>query len=113
MLNKGARTGRQLPGLLDLSRQDGTESLPVERRRRGVRPMRYEESARQSPEDVIQEMTEPSEIIVCFTRGGTIAHALHLDCKTVLGPWIKSPRRRRWRRHSGMLRIDYSQVVNL
>jgi hypothetical protein len=21
--------------------------------------------------------------------GGTIAHALHLDCKTVLGPWIK------------------------
>jgi hypothetical protein len=37
----------------------------------------------------IQEVTEPSEIIVCFTRGGEIAHALHLDCKTVLGPWVK------------------------
>jgi hypothetical protein len=36
----------------------------------------------------IQEVTEPSEIIVCFTRSGEIAHALHLDCKTVLGPWI-------------------------
>jgi hypothetical protein len=30
-----------------------------------------------------------SEIIVCFTRSGEIAHALHLDCKTVLGPWVK------------------------
>src|ERR1700735_4375277 len=36
----------------------------------------------------MQEVSEPSEIIVCFTRSGTIAHALHLDCKTVLGPWI-------------------------
>src|ERR1700722_436806 len=37
----------------------------------------------------IQEVTEPSEIIVCFTRSGEIAHALHLDCKAVLGPWVK------------------------
>jgi hypothetical protein len=37
----------------------------------------------------LQEVTEPSEIVVAFTRGGTIAHALHLDCKTVLGPWVK------------------------
>jgi hypothetical protein len=37
----------------------------------------------------IQEVTEPSEIIVCFTRGGEIAHALHYDGKTVLGPWVK------------------------
>ena len=37
----------------------------------------------------IQEVTEPSEILVCFTQGGTAAHALHIDCKTVLGPWIK------------------------
>ena len=36
----------------------------------------------------IQEVTTPSEIIVCFTRGGTAAHALHVDCKTALGPWI-------------------------
>ena len=36
----------------------------------------------------IQEVTEASEVIVCFTRGGTAAHALHLDCKTALGPWI-------------------------
>jgi hypothetical protein len=36
----------------------------------------------------IQEVTEPSEIIVCFTRSGIIAHALHLNCKTVLSPWI-------------------------
>jgi hypothetical protein len=36
----------------------------------------------------IQEVTEPSEIIVCFTRNGKVAHALHLDCKTALGPWI-------------------------
>jgi hypothetical protein len=35
------------------------------------------------------EFNTPAEIIVCFTRGGTIAHALHLDCKTVLGPWTK------------------------
>jgi hypothetical protein len=34
-------------------------------------------------------MAEPSQIIVCFTRSGEIAHALHLDCKTVLGPWVK------------------------
>jgi hypothetical protein len=37
----------------------------------------------------IQEVTTPSEIIVCFTRSGTSAHALHVDCKTVLGPWIR------------------------
>ncbi|HTF66643.1 MAG TPA: hypothetical protein VK638_28565 [Edaphobacter sp.] len=36
----------------------------------------------------IQEVTEPSEIIVCFARGGVAAHALHIDCKTALGPWI-------------------------
>jgi hypothetical protein len=37
----------------------------------------------------IQEVTERSEILVCFTQGGTAAHALHIDCKTVLGPWIR------------------------
>ena len=37
----------------------------------------------------IQEVTEPSDILVCFTQGGTAAHGLHVDCKTVLGPWIK------------------------
>ncbi len=37
----------------------------------------------------IQEVTAPSEILVCFTRAGTAAHALHVDCKTVLGPWIE------------------------
>ena len=37
----------------------------------------------------LQEVTEASEILVCFTRGGEIAHALHHDGKTVLGPWIK------------------------
>jgi hypothetical protein len=36
----------------------------------------------------IQEVTEPSEILVCFTRAGRAAHALHIDCRTVLGPWI-------------------------
>jgi hypothetical protein len=35
----------------------------------------------------IQEVTTPSEILVCFTRNGTAAHALHIDCKTALGPW--------------------------
>ena len=37
----------------------------------------------------LREVTEPSEILVCFTQGGTAAHALHYDAKTVLGPWIK------------------------
>lgn len=37
----------------------------------------------------IQEVTTPSEIIVCFTQSGTAAHALHVDCKTVLGPWTR------------------------
>jgi hypothetical protein len=37
----------------------------------------------------IQQVTKPSEIIVCFTQSGTRAHALHIDCKTVLGPWIR------------------------
>jgi hypothetical protein len=37
----------------------------------------------------LQEVTEPSEILVCFTQGGTAAHARHIDAKTVLGPWIK------------------------
>jgi hypothetical protein len=36
----------------------------------------------------IQEVTEPAEILVCFMQNGTAAHALHIDCKTVLGPWI-------------------------
>jgi hypothetical protein len=43
----------------------------------------------------IQEVTEPAEIIICFGPSGpagqpgtTIAHALHIDCKTVLGPRI-------------------------
>jgi hypothetical protein len=36
----------------------------------------------------IQEVATPSEIIVCFTQSGTAAHALHIDCKTALGPWI-------------------------
>lgn len=34
-------------------------------------------------------MSEPVEIIVCHTQGGTLAHALHSDCKTVLGPWVR------------------------
>jgi hypothetical protein len=37
----------------------------------------------------LQEVTTPNEILVCFTQNGTAAHALHVDCKTVLGPWIK------------------------
>jgi hypothetical protein len=37
----------------------------------------------------LQEVTEPSEIIVCFTRNGTLAHALHIDRKTVLGTRVK------------------------
>jgi hypothetical protein len=37
----------------------------------------------------IQKVTDPSEIIAYFTRGGEFAHALHTDCKTGLGPWIK------------------------
>jgi hypothetical protein len=43
----------------------------------------------------IQEVTTPAEIIVCFSPGGpagrpgtTIANALHIDCKTLLGPRI-------------------------
>jgi hypothetical protein len=37
----------------------------------------------------LREVTEPSEILVCFTKGGTAAHALHYDAKTILGHWIK------------------------
>jgi hypothetical protein len=43
----------------------------------------------------IQEVTTPAEIIVCFGPGApagqpgtTIANALHIDCKTALGPRI-------------------------
>ena len=36
----------------------------------------------------IQEVTTPAEIVVCFTQNGKAAHALHIDCKTTLGPWI-------------------------
>lgn len=36
----------------------------------------------------IVEVNTPAEIIVCFTRSGKAAHALHIDCKTTLGPWI-------------------------
>lgn len=36
-----------------------------------------------------QEVAEPFAIIVCFTRGGELAHALDFDDKTVLGPWVK------------------------
>ena len=37
----------------------------------------------------IREVNATCEIIVCFTQGGTAAHALHIDCKTALGPWTK------------------------
>jgi hypothetical protein len=37
----------------------------------------------------LREVTEPSEIIGCLTQGGTAAHALHIDAKIPLGPWIK------------------------
>lgn len=33
----------------------------------------------------LQEVNTASTIIVCFTQSGTGAHALHTDCKTVLG----------------------------
>jgi hypothetical protein len=33
-------------------------------------------------------LTDRTEIIVCFTQAGTAAHGLHLDCRTVLGPWV-------------------------
>jgi hypothetical protein len=43
----------------------------------------------------IQEVTMPTEIIVCFGPGGpggqpstVVVNALHIDCKTVLGPRI-------------------------
>jgi hypothetical protein len=34
-------------------------------------------------------MTYPCEILVCHTQNGKLAHALHIDCRTVLGPWVK------------------------
>jgi hypothetical protein len=37
----------------------------------------------------LQEVTERSELRVAFTQSGTLAHALHHDSKTVLGPWVK------------------------
>jgi hypothetical protein len=33
--------------------------------------------------------TLTADIVVCFTQSGTGAHALHTDCRTVLGPWVK------------------------
>jgi hypothetical protein len=48
----------------------------------------------------IQEVTEPLEVLVCFTQGGTLAHALHIDCTTVLGPGSGSNPQRRWREPS-------------
>jgi hypothetical protein len=55
-----------------------------------MQPLWSEESTRQPQERTsLGEVTEPSEILVCFTQGGTAAHALHYDAKTVLGPWIK------------------------
>jgi hypothetical protein len=35
----------------------------------------------------IREVKAVSEIIVCHTRNGNAAHALHIDCKIALGPW--------------------------
>jgi hypothetical protein len=48
------------------------------------------------PKMSIQEVTAPAEIVVCFGPGGPAGHptgtmtanALHIDCKTVLGPRI-------------------------
>lgn len=34
----------------------------------------------------IQEVTESSGIVVCFTRGGEVAYTLHCDGKTVPAP---------------------------
>lgn len=35
------------------------------------------------------------EIIVCFvSRDGYNVHALHVDCKTVLAPWVHVARNR-------------------
>lgn len=37
----------------------------------------------------LKEVREPIEIIIAFTQSGTYAHALHVDCRTVLGPWVQ------------------------
>ena len=37
----------------------------------------------------MREVNAACEIIVCFTQGGKAAHALHIDCRTGLGPWTK------------------------
>ena len=54
----------------------------------------------------IQEVTTPSEIIVCFTRGGTAAHALHIDAKTALGPLDHIRVRRNARESAPVLACD-------
>jgi hypothetical protein len=51
----------------------------------------------------IQEVTEPLSDPGVFHAGrGTAAHALHYDCRTVLGPWIKFTSARRWIGHSSI-----------
>jgi hypothetical protein len=37
----------------------------------------------------VKGVNTASTIIVCNRQNGTAAHALHIDCKTVLGSWVK------------------------
>jgi hypothetical protein len=52
-------------------------------------------------------VTDIVVIKVAFTRNGTAAHALHTNCKTTLGPWLKFPSahvlERAWSRQRGQL----------
>jgi hypothetical protein len=79
---------RQLSRVQDVPWQDGTESLHPEGWRRCLRTMPGEKSSRQSAQAIDAGSHDPAEIIVCFTQSGKAAHALHLDCRTALGPWI-------------------------
>jgi hypothetical protein len=74
--------------LLDLSRQDGSESLHLAGWRRCLRALPSENPLGNLRKMSIQEVTTLAEIIVCFAQNGKAAHALHIDCKTNLGPWM-------------------------
>jgi hypothetical protein len=60
----------------------------------------------------IQEVTEPSEIILCFTRSGKAAQALNVNYKTNLGPWIAFASAETLEKAMGYLGATDEQIEN-
>jgi hypothetical protein len=75
--------------VLDVRGANGTESLRTKGWRSRLLACGTKNPLGNLRKMALQEVNTASMIFVCYTQAGTAAHALHIDCKTVLGPWVR------------------------